>query len=820
MSPTSADSASLGQRLGCYALLGLIVPGILFAFVLLFGEDSYQYWADRYHIDLTNKYLFSAVDDDSLLGPLWREDTLAGYLWIVSLVSSPLAVDVLAGRWFHLSPLGIELVGMLALYYLAAFSMYLYLRRAVLLSREAAVSAAAAFACATYWDYNLNTNPNVPMALAWLPALLVLSHGVEDAVGRGGRRLWWPCAGLALLFATCALHSSLSTLPVTLVLVVTYAVAVLKPHRSALWVAAALGIGLLLYAPFLWLFVEAATLSHRNVGSGFYAAQARDLSSWIAHGKVMVAQLAVGVNRYGLFLVVLLGMLWWGGVGKGWVSEPPRRRRILLYAGVASLAILLIELFHEAINEAKGSLPLVRGWNVQRFADFGSFGVAIIVGWMWDRSVFDGSSSDVSPARRLALRGTIAAVGLAGSVQIGHAAYRLWDVPPSISPQHLLLYGLLIAYAIVLCGLLIKLYRRIDMRSCTVVGNGSRPTRLSYAAHLIAAIALVTSVHAYLSGLLRPQGIKVPAEAAPVMTYAQRYVLPDDVLAVKRLVQGDGRVLDLTRPLNSGTWLLGSEITLLPLAGLRVLSGYSNLYPAWYGRLIQVGINGESGTPWNIVQVEDTGHTNFEILPLLDVKYVLALQGTVLPGYRPVAEFESSGKTLSQVDMRSRLGPAFVSPSVRCFASDETALGAIHAATLPEIRAHAVLIAGDPASQPLCGAEPAQSMQASPAAIRSTRGQDRVRIEVEDSSGGILTLSDTYYPGWQVYVNGVERPLLRTYTALRGVVIEPGRQTVEFVFAPRTFHRLLMVSAVTLVGLVLVSLALGVSHWSGRRGAA
>lgn len=93
------------------------------------------------------------MDDDSLLGPLWREDTLAGYLWIVSLVSSPLAVDVLAGRWFHLPPLGIELVGMLALYYLAAVSMCLYLRRVMLLSREVAVSAAA-FACAVYWDYN------------------------------------------------------------------------------------------------------------------------------------------------------------------------------------------------------------------------------------------------------------------------------------------------------------------------------------------------------------------------------------------------------------------------------------------------------------------------------------------------------------------------------------------------------------------------------------------------------------------------------------------------------------------------------------------
>lgn len=113
-----------------------------------------------------------------------------------------------------------------------------------------------------------------------------------------------------------------------------------------------------------------------------------------------------------------------------------------------------------------------------------------------------------------------------------------------------------------------------------------------------------------------------------------------------------------------------------------------------------------------------------------------------------------------------------------------------------------------------------KSMQASPAAIRSTRGRDRVRIEVENSPGGVLTLSDTYYPGWRVYVNGVERPLLRTYTALRGVVIEPGRQTVEFVFAPSTFNRLLMISAVCLAALALVSLVLWAGRWKDRRAAA
>lgn len=815
MSPELTDKDRSGQVLAAYALLGLAAPGTLFAFLLLFGQDSYQYWADRYHVDLTNKYLFARLGDGGLLGPLWREETLAGYLWIVSLVSSPLALDVLAARWLHLSPLGIEVVGALLLYYLSAISLYLYLRRALSLSREAAVSAAATFACATYWDYNLNTNPNVPMAVAWLPALLTVAHGLEATVGRGGD-VWWPFAGLALLFAACALHGSLSTLPVTLLLVSTYAVAVLRPRRSGFWVAVALGTGLLLYAPFLWLFVEAASLSHRNAGPGFYPVQALDLPAWVAHGKLMAAQFAVGVNRYGIFLVVLLGVLWWGGQGEGWGGESAGRRRVLRYAAVVSLAIPLIELFHEAINAAKGSLPLVRGWNVQRFADFGSFGVAILVGWMWDRSLFGARPSAPSPTKSWVLRGAIAAVGLLGSLQIGHAAYRLRDVPPSVGPQRLFLYGFLAAYAIVLGGLLVRLWLRSAQAVGAPAGGGGWGGRLADAAHLVAAVALVTSVHAYRSGLVRPQGIEAPSGAVPIMTYAQRYALPEEILALKRLIEREGRVLDLTRPLNSATWMFGSEITLLPLAGVRVLSGYNNLLPAWYGRLIHVGINGNPGSPWNIVQVEDTDRTNFGILPLLDVEYILAPRGKVLPGYRPVAELAPGGKTVFQVEADSRLGPAFVATALRCFAREEDALLAIHAATLSELKARAVLLEEDPAAGAICGREAGVVAQTTPATIRTARGQDRIMVEVEDGPGGILTLSDTYYPGWRVYVNGVERPLLRTYAALRGVAIEPGRQTVEFVFAPPMFYRLLRVSAVVSGGLVLVSLVLWGRRWRGR----
>ena len=798
-SPSEApcSSANVCPQAWCYVVMGGLAPAILFGFFLVFGNDSYQYWADRYHIDLTNKYLFAHLPDDSLMGPLWREDTLAGYLWVVSLVTSPFAIDVLAGRLFQLSPLGIELVGTMTLYVLAVLSMFIYLRQALLLSMEAATAGAVLFAATAYWDYSLNTNPNIPMAVAWLPALLAMSHRLDASAQRRGR-IALPFIGLVLLSFLCAIHSTVATLPITLLLVGLYAVLVLASSLSVLWVVSAVVVGVLLDAPFLWLFVEAAGLSHRNIGTGFYPQTASGLESWLTHGKAMVAQLALGTNRYWLSLVAVLGMVLWLCVGPRWDREQPRLRRIVLFAAGTWLAIFTVELFHEAINHAKRAVPLLRGWNVMRFADFAFFGLATVTAWMSDRALFHPAPKAWTPARRTALGwGLVVTAGLGGG-QIAYAAYRMKDLPSAIYPQNVMLYTYLALYALVMLSLL-----AIICRFTRGIASGSAAV---WTVTLVAvSVSLVTALHAYRSGLVKPQGIDMSTGSARIMTYAQRYEVPEDILAIKRLGEAGGRVVDLTRPLKSETWMSGSEITLYPLSGLRVLSGYSNLYPAWYGLLLHKGVNGKSGALWNILQVEDTDRTNFEVLPLLDVEYILVGSETRLPGYRAVPHFQSAGKTLYQVEEENRLGSAFLSPGFRCFASDEDALGAIHQATLPELRNQAILIASDPASVPLCSAGANSSANSIPVAIRTTRGRDRVMIEVENSTGGILTLSDSYYPGWRVLVNGTENPMLRTYTALRGVMLAPGRQSVEFLYAPSTFILLLTLSCGCLAGLLLLA---------------
>lgn len=62
---------------------------------------------------------------------------------------------------------------------------------------------------------------------------------------------------------------------------------------------------------------------------------------------------------------------------------------------------------------------------------------------------------------------------------------------------------------------------------------------------------------------------------------------------------------------------------------------------------------------------------------------------------------------------------------------------------------------------------------------------EKVVLSVEVNGGcGFLILTDTWYPGWKVYVDGKEEKLLRAYGMVRAVKIEEGRHEVLFLYRP------------------------------------
>ena len=76
---------------------------------------------------------------------------------------------------------------------------------------------------------------------------------------------------------------------------------------------------------------------------------------------------------------------------------------------------------------------------------------------------------------------------------------------------------------------------------------------------------------------------------------------------------------------------------------------------------------------------------------------------------------------------------------------------------------------------------------------------DEVDVEVSLEQPGLLVLSDSYYPGWNAYLDGRKVPLLRADYALRAVQLEAGTHRVRFSYEPQSLRLGLALSALGLL---------------------
>ena len=83
---------------------------------------------------------------------------------------------------------------------------------------------------------------------------------------------------------------------------------------------------------------------------------------------------------------------------------------------------------------------------------------------------------------------------------------------------------------------------------------------------------------------------------------------------------------------------------------------------------------------------------------------------------------------------------------------------------------------------------------------------ERVLLRATLASPGLLVLTDAAYPGWRVFVDGAEQPLVRADFLFRGVYLCAGEHQVEFVYRSSWLIRGAMAS---IAMLILVTLGLG-----------
>ncbi len=95
--------------------------------------------------------------------------------------------------------------------------------------------------------------------------------------------------------------------------------------------------------------------------------------------------------------------------------------------------------------------------------------------------------------------------------------------------------------------------------------------------------------------------------------------------------------------------------------------------------------------------------------------------------------------------------------------------------------------------------------------------KDDMALLADLASPGFLVLSEIDYPGWQVYVNGEKREILRGNYLFRTIPLEPGRHKIRLRFSPMSFKLGAAVSIATLL-LVMVCLLHGRKRQPGKEG--
>lgn len=290
--------------------------------------------------------------------------------------------------------------------------------------------------------------------------------------------------------------------------------------------------------------------------------------------------------------------------------------------------------------------------------------------------------------------------------------------------------------------------------------------------------------------------------------WAQRYLSAAEPIPFRRsaefigrLRSGDfpARVAPLSRSLPS----YGAA----SLEGLELVTGYDSYVMRHYQTymdLVQHNRTRET-RPAVWTDIETIGR--FDLLAALNVLYIVSAERLEIPSneYALVGSFDHQPQFRFYEGMAT--GPAYVYKNLRFLpraffvstvisASDERAV--LKAVEETDVRETAVV--------------------AAPAPGGPSAATDGDRIEIRRASGGELELlarnaarrfvllSEVWHPGWSVRVDGRPAPLVRADVALLGLWLEPGEHHIELRFWPPGLTVGLLVTGITVLG-VLFTLA-------------
>jgi hypothetical protein len=210
------------------------------------------------------------------------------------------------------------------------------------------------------------------------------------------------------------------------------------------------------------------------------------------------------------------------------------------------------------------------------------------------------------------------------------------------------------------------------------------------------------------------------------------------------------------------------------------VDGYDPLYLRRYAELIAASERGKAdiNPPFGFNRIITPHNFNSKIIDLLGVKYILSLSDIEPENKERLAKVFQEGET--RVYENKQVLP-------RVFFVDETKFVKSKNEAILEMMREDF----DPAKTALVEEENSLGvLSKSPPrwTNRWTKGkaevvkysENQVVVQTDNTSGGFLVLTDSFYPIWHARIDGKETSIYRTDFAFRGIIVPAGKHRVEF----------------------------------------
>lgn len=98
-----------------------------------------------------------------------------------------------------------------------------------------------------------------------------------------------------------------------------------------------------------------------------------------------------------------------------------------------------------------------------------------------------------------------------------------------------------------------------------------------------------------------------------------------------------------------------------------------------------------------------------------------------------------------------------------------------------------------------------------------SRDANKVSYEAETNAGGILVMSEVYYPGWDVTIDGKAAEVARVNYILRAIKVPAGKHRIDLVYEPASIATTETMAYIALAFIFLGALVVGISQWKKKK---